>query len=133
AALGQIARELVLEHQLLRAAHRELGLVLVLAAGEGEELAYLLDDPRGGRLAVRRLRPPSGPRIDRALGADAAERRTVRRLVVHAQDLVDELMRELVAQDLHDLTPRPLEDERARELDGPLGADPAAEHLGVSQ
>src|SRR5690606_38847867 len=100
---------------------------------EREELAHLLDDPRARRVRFTGLRLPERARIDRALGAHAPERRAVRRLVLDAEHLVDELMRELVPQHLDDLAPRPLEDQRARELDGALGGDPAAEHARVGQ
>jgi hypothetical protein len=119
--------DVVAEHQLVRLAHRHLGLVLVRAAGEREQLADPLEHAVRLGGGLHRHRGARGARVDPALGAHAPERLAVRRLVVGAQHLVDVLVRHLVLEHAEHLRPRPRDDEHARQLEQPRAAHPAAE------
>ena len=112
--------DVVAEHQLVRAAHRGFGLVLVVAAGEREQLADPVEHPIDRRASVAvAARPARRPRARRCR-ARSHTRWNVGPCAVssrHAEHLVDVLVRHLVLEHARDLEPRPLEDQRARQLE----------------
>ena len=130
--------DVVAQHQLVGLAHRDLGLVLVGAAREGEQLADAIEDALAGVAGIaaraRRRGRAGGAGVDAAVGAHAAEGVAVRGLAADAEDLVDELVGHLVLEHASDLEPRPAHDQRARQLERAGGRVPAAEvRRGVGQ
>ncbi len=119
--------DVVLEHQALRGGHRGLRLVHVRALGEREQARDALDHARALVVLLRRLRNARGGRVDAPTLADLTERVSVRRLVLHLQDLVDVLVRHLVLEHLDDRAPRMREHERPRDLERARVAVPSPE------
>ena len=134
AALGARDLDVVAQHQLVGLAHRDLGLVLVRAAGQREQLADPIEHAiaRGGVGGDDRR--TAGAAIDAEVRAQLAEGLAMGGLAVDLQDLVDELMRHLVGQHAHDLGPRPRHHQRARQLQRARVAHPSSEPgRGVGQ
>ena len=125
--------DVVPQHQLVCLAHRELGLVLVRARRQRQQLADPIE--RLHPLAARRRRRDRlarGTPVDPALFAHAAKRLAVRGLVRHAQHFVDVLVRHLVLEHAHHLGPWPLEHHRSRELERAATFHPLTQLLAMA-
>jgi hypothetical protein len=129
------AVDVVAQHQPVGRAHRRLGLVLVGAASQRQELADALEHAIAGRaVAVLGHRRAVGAGVDAALVAHPLEGRAVGVLAAHRQHLVDVLVGHLVEQHRHHLGPRARHHQRPRQLERARGADPLAEAgRGVGQ
>jgi hypothetical protein len=120
--------EVVLEHQLLRRAHRRLRFVLVGALGQREQRV----NPRQHPLFLAARRPfglghPRRPSVDAETLAHLLERRAVRILVRRAEHLVRVLMRHLVLQHLEHDAPGLRHEQPSRQLDRATITAPQAE------